>query len=589
MIFPRFTLRSILCLLVLMGLLPLPSASGSEEFVEGVDLEPLSSLAVHTGGRLNSLGSHANSHMQQVSGPRNIAGRSHLFSYLDMMFRPEVYEDADVIYVKNKLVRRAIIEALNRDPGAALRIENYQPRLAAFEETGLTSAKILVDPSLREIMARLKADLVRTNKEVVKLENATVAMKPAVLLDRLRLLPPAGESLDSPWFTMSNVMLLPGNSSPGELVSQPTLPSLDPASQERLAQNWQSLYESWTTGDVTGVNKAVLTLSSMVPDINPEIYPSLSRLSWESWYFRNHQLTRVWLVYMLSVILLLLGLVYQWKWARWSGMTVFLIALGLQTFGVALRWYISGRWPNANMYEAVTTAAWFGAAMAVVFELLVRRTGMRTIFALAAGTASMFALMAAYYLPAYLNPNIENMMPVLHDIWLYIHTNVIIFSYCLIFMAAVSSGLYIVNRMFGGAPAYARVGGAASIMLGRGAGAASGTGPANEQAIHRRARLAEVLDGVTMLLMELSFVLLWAGIVMGAIWADHSWGRPWGWDPKEVFALETFIVFAVLVHVRLKVHDKGLWTAWLAVLGAAVMLFNWIVINFVISGLHSYA
>ena len=92
-----------------------------------------------------------------------------------------------------------------------------------------------------------------------------------------------------------------------------------------------------------------------------------------------------------------------------------------------------------------------------------------------------------------------------------------------------------------------------------------------------------------MLLMELSFVLLWAGIVMGAIWADHSWGRPWGWDPKEVFALETFIVFAVLVHVRLKVHDKGLWTAWLAVLGAAVMLFNWIVINFVISGLHSYA
>jgi ABC-type transport system involved in cytochrome c biogenesis permease subunit len=92
-----------------------------------------------------------------------------------------------------------------------------------------------------------------------------------------------------------------------------------------------------------------------------------------------------------------------------------------------------------------------------------------------------------------------------------------------------------------------------------------------------------------MVLMEISFVLLWAGIVMGAIWADHSWGRPWGWDPKEVFALNTFIVFAILVHVRLKAKDKGLWTAWLAVIGAAVMLFNWIVINFVITGLHSYA
>ena len=92
-----------------------------------------------------------------------------------------------------------------------------------------------------------------------------------------------------------------------------------------------------------------------------------------------------------------------------------------------------------------------------------------------------------------------------------------------------------------------------------------------------------------MILMELSFVMLWAGIVMCAIWADHSWGRPWGWDPKEVFALCTFIIFALLVHVRLKVRDKGLWTAILAVIGAGVMLFNWIVINFVITGLHSYA
>jgi len=92
-----------------------------------------------------------------------------------------------------------------------------------------------------------------------------------------------------------------------------------------------------------------------------------------------------------------------------------------------------------------------------------------------------------------------------------------------------------------------------------------------------------------MILVELSFILLWAGIVMGAIWADHSWGRPWGWDPKEVFALNTFLIFVVLIHARIKVQDKGLWTAWLALLGCAVMLFNWIIINFTISGLHSYA
>ena len=107
--------------------------------------------------------------------------------------------------------------------------------------------------------------------------------------------------------------------------------------------------------------------------------------------------------------------------------------------------------------------------------------------------------------------------------------------------------------------------------------------------LDKRTSFGAVLDGTTMILVELSFILLWAGLVMGAIWADHSWGRPWGWDPKEVFAMNTFLIYAMLVHVRWKSADKGFWTALLAVIGCMVMLFNWIVINFTISGLHSYA
>jgi cytochrome c-type biogenesis protein CcsB len=275
-------------------------------------------------------------------------------------------------------------------------------------------------------------------------------------------------------------------------------------------------------------------------------------------------------VFLGATVLLLLALVYRWPWAAKAGMAVFVLAFAIQTFAVMLRWYISGRWPNSNMFEAVTTAAWMGTALAAVAEVLLRRTAMRGVVALGASVTSMVALMAAYLLPVQLNPNISNMMPVLHDVWLYIHTNVIIFSYALIFMAAVSSAAYLAWRLVGNGPAYARVGGAG-------------------QAFAPAASLGETLDGVTMLLTEVSFVMLWAGIVMGAIWADHSWGRPWGWDPKEVFALNTFIVFALLIHVRWKVRDKGMWTAVLAVAGAAVMLFNWIVINFVISGLHSYA
>ena len=559
----------------------------ASDFVTEVDLQPLEELAVHTDGRLNSFGSYANSLMQEVSGSRRIDGRPPIYTYLDMLFRPSVYEDADVIYVKNKLIRKMMVDALRKSPASTARIENFDARMAEFQKVGLTSGSILADPALIELMGRLKSDLIRTNKDVSSLEIATRVMNPAVLLGQMKIIPPSGDSLELPWRSISSLMLVPSDEDDMSLMPQPTLDGLDRETQDRIANAWHSLFTSWTSGDSVGVNAAIAQLAVLVPAVNPTLYPSGSRLSWESWYFRNHQLTRVWLIYMLSLILLLLGLVYHWRWARWGGMGVFLIALALQTFAVGLRWYISGRWPNSNMYEAVTTAAWFGSVMALVLEVMVRRTGMRSIFALSAATASMVALMAAYYLPAYMNPHISNMMPVLHDIWLYIHTNAIIFSYCLIFMAAVSGGLYIINRMFGGAPAYARAGGAASVLLATGAGASETSGGGASPV--RRARLGEVLDGVSMLLMELSFVLLWAGLVMGAIWADHSWGRPWGWDPKEVFALETFIVFAVLIHVRMKVHDKGLWTAWFCVLGAVVMLFNWIVINFVITGLHSYA
>jgi len=148
-------------------------------------------------------------------------------------------------------------------------------------------------------------------------------------------------------------------------------------------------------------------------------------------------------------------------------------------------------------------------------------------------------------------------------------------------MAAVTAFLYLIYRLGGGKPDHVRVGGAGSMII---------KTPTGESYLaDAKSSAGQIFDGATMVLMELAFILLWTGLVMGAIWADHSWGRPWGWDPKEVFALNTFIILALLVHVRIKVKDKGLWTAFLAIAGCAVMLFNWIAINFLIVGLHSYA
>ncbi|MCA9284209.1 MAG: cytochrome c biogenesis protein CcsA [Phycisphaerales bacterium] len=553
-------------------------AAEPQGFAAEVDLSPLARIAVQSDGRLKSFDSFANEMMFYISGAKHINGQTPSFTYLDMLFRPEAYEDADVIYVKNKSVRVQMADALKASR------PDLAERMTAFVHTGLISERIILDPALRPLLNQLQGDLIRTAKQVDAIQSAMAVKQRTTLLSRLWIVP-SPQGGDARWLGIADVVPLATGSGQFAL---PPVAGLDPQVQAQIAGAWQDLVTGWRNADAPMVNGAVASLASVLPTIAPETYPALKRLELESWYFRADNMSWIWLVYMLASILLVMAAVYQWRAAFALGFVAFGAAFALQTAAVGIRWYIAGRWPNSNMFEAVTTAAWFGGCCAILLELFLRRTPMRGLFALGSAVASMVALMAVHFLPVQLNANISNMMPVLHDVWLYIHTNVIIFSYCLIFMAAVSAAMYLGWRALGGGAAYARVGGAATVIMAGGGGGA-GTVDAAASGGRRGSSWGEVLDGVTMVLMEIAFVLLWAGIVMGAIWADHSWGRPWGWDPKEVFALNTFLIFALLVHVRLKVKDKGFWTAVLAVLGAGVMLFNWIVINFVITGLHSYA
>jgi len=558
------------------------TASRERGFAEAVDLRPLGTVAIQSDGRIKSMSSFANEMMGYVSGPRRIAGQEPLFTYFDMLFRPDAYRDADVIFVKGSGPRARIIDRV-------LTIEDtpeIRERLRAFEKSGLISETLLLKPDVVALLREMRQDLIRTARVVDAVDSAITVKSPRFLLSRLRIVPRGDGDLGQQWHGIDAVMFADGEVPlPGAMLLQaertPAPPDLSPEQLASVADAWRAFAGAWLRVDAEGVNSAVVKLAAALPAIDPANYPDQNRLSWEYWYFANGHMTKVWLVYLAAAVLLLMAFAWKWPKARLIGFGVFGIAVILHTAAVMLRWYIADRWPNSNMFEAVTTSAWMGAVCAIAIEWWTRRTAMSGLFALGGAISGMVALMAAYFLPVQLNPNITNMMPVLHDMWLYIHTNVIIFAYVLIFMAAVSAGLYIAYRAFGGAPTYAKVGGAGSLIV---------AGPSGEdRMVEGRAGFGEILDGVTMVLMEVSFVLLWAGIVMGAIWADHSWGRPWGWDPKEVFSLNTFLVFAVLVHVRLKAKDKGLWTAWLAVIGAAVMLFNWIVINFVITGLHSYA
>jgi len=564
--------------LLYRGLTGRSSPAPASEFARSVDLSPLDRLAVQDEGRLKSFDSHARTMMQFVNGMNEIDGQEHAFTYLDMVFRPKAYQSRPSVYVKKKLIRQRIVQALEDShalPPAARE---------TFMDTGMIAPAWLFLPGVQRLLDEMERNVMRGQKEASAIHSAlTLATRTSILEQRLKIIPPPAGDESAAWHSVTELgpTGMPDDDAHAGIGHGHGIDNMDPETDARLAAAWGGLKAGWQNQDSQAVNAAVTELSALVIGVNPEVYPDTERLRWESWYFRVKGLTWGWVFYLLAVVPLLIALIYRWRWAHVLGIAIFLLAFALHTSAIGLRWYISQRWPNSNMFEAVTTASWFGGIGALLLELWVRRRALRGLFALASAGASMTALMCAHFLPVGLNSNVSNMMPILADVWLYIHTNVIIFSYCLIFMGGLTGLFYLRYRLGGGDPGVAKAGGAGTLIMDT---AASGGFLRSG-----KATAGQILDAGTMVLMELAFILLWAGLVMGAIWADHSWGRPWGWDPKEVFALCTFLIFLILVHVRFKVRDKGLWTAVLAVTGCAVMLFNWIVINFVISGLHSYA
>ena len=130
----RMPLVIVALLAAVAALLASPRAAaqgpGGVPFPQAVDLLPLGRVAVFTEGRLKSFPSFANTQMQFVAGPKRIDGQSPEFTYLDMLFRPEAYQDADVVYVKNKEVRTRIAQALlQSDPTLAVRMEGFESKI----------------------------------------------------------------------------------------------------------------------------------------------------------------------------------------------------------------------------------------------------------------------------------------------------------------------------------------------------------------------------------------------------------------------------------------------------------------------------
>lgn len=576
------------------------------EFRRAIDLEPIRHAAVLDDGRIKTFETLAREKIKLVNASPEARAVDAPLLFLDLLLAPEYHHHAPTVFIRKQVFRRAFIRQVRAlVPAQQRQGELSEANLQAIEERGFCTVAFLDQPPVREALTLLERDLMGAARDAQALETARAYADPGTLLGTWRVIPPPGGTPLSPWYSLGALL---GSGADQGMPDDSThsavreagrgIPGLTPAISETIRGAWADLGRAWRFQDASAANKALATLATSFRAAEPSLYPESSRLSWETWYYRTYKMTWVWIIYLAALPFLLLAVVYKVGWARGVGIGFFTTGFALHSFATILRWYLAGRIPNANMFEAITMSAWLGGAVALVLELILRRFPLKNLPALAASTYAMFAMMVGYFQPVVLGAapidnDITTVMPVLdRTIWLYIHTNMVIASYALIFFGSVTAVIYLVlhyvalltpakslRAAFAGADGLvnAPFGGAASLIMGRG-----GLNSAN-------IGLGKTLDGATMIFLELAFLTLLVGTILGAVWADVSWGRPWGWDPKEVFALNTWLVFLVLVHVRIKVKEKAFWTAWLAVLGCAVMLFNWLAVNFRIVGLHSYA
>jgi len=321
----------------------------------------------------------------------------------------------------------------------------------------------------------------------------------------------------------------------------------------------QALATAYTNGDSFSFSRASNQLRENLHELSPAIYPQDRQLRLE--YFYNHFdgfYRAAWCYGIALVILIAAHLRKRASALRGGGtlpvfgVAIVILGLAFHASGIVMRCLIAGRPPVTNMYESIIWVSFAVSFFGMIFFARYRTP----VYLLAALPVTLVALLLVHQMPIAMPSSIDPLVPVLRDnFWLTIHVLTITLSYAA-FALAMGFGHILLWR-------YAR----------------------NPSAARADAPMHFWLYRV----LQLGVLLLAAGTILGGVWANYSWGRFWGWDPKETWALIALLCYILTLHGRL----AGWWTEFGLVVASVVcflaVLMAWYGVNFVLGkGLHSY-
>lgn len=455
---------------------------------------------------------------------------------LGMMVKPDIYRDLKIIRTKN--------EELNKIIGAK------------SDSTYVSFSQFFVDPQSLSGYKLAEYVEIATRKEP----------KHRDLLDKAILEVDERVNISYGVYSGALIKIWP---KPNDVNNKwyPTVEALETFSQDNALKIRDIAFEYFTeldnainTQNWNGANSSIAKIVEYQKFYGASVTPSNTRIKAEVFYNYANIFERIYPLYLLVGFVLLIAsfvkiLKPKFKINIFSKASLWLLTtlFFVHTLGIGLRWYVAGHAPWSDGYESMIYISWATILAGFAFS---KRSSMTM-----ASTAVLTGLILFVAHLNWMNPQVTNLVPVLNSYWLSIHVAVITASYGFLGLGAllgfITILLFIVKN--------------------------------EKNDMHISLSIKE-LNAINEMSLMIGLAFLTLGNFLGGVWANESWGRYWGWDPKETWALVTILVYAVVVHLR---FIKSIYSEFnysvISLLSYTSVIMTYFGVNYYLAGMHSYA
>ena len=484
------------------------------------------------GGRLKPINTFSSELLRKVSKKDSYNNMNSDQVFLSMKQFPFAWIEVPLIYIKNgnDSIRKII---------GAKKDDKYFAFKSFFDGKGNYKLSPYLDEAYKtQVPSQFQKDFIETDRKVNLLN--------AALFGSIVKIYPIPNDKNNKW--VSNLEL-----------NQPTGSALDTI-KSAFPLYLESLAKATKTKDYTMANTMLLGLEKFQQKYGSAVIPNEDKISSEILYNKYDVFKNLFWLYMtIGCVMLLLVIVNIFFENRIISIVIngFHIAIvllfGIHTLGLIARWYISGHAPWSDAYESMIYVAW----ATMFFTLAFDRKSKLTV---ASGTfvASMILMIAHWN---WMDPAIANLQPVLNSYWLMIHVAVIVGSYGPFTLGMILGLVSLILMLF-----------------------------INQKNKIKMDLHIKEITYINEMALTIGLVMLTIGNFLGGQWANESWGRYWGWDPKETWALISIMIYAFVIHARFVPALRGKWIFNLmSVLAFYSIMMTYFGVNFYLTGLHSYA